>query len=272
MRSVTAAACPALAGIVDGYMGYRFTGFPGGLHRGLPSTSLTLIVSIGPPIDVVAQTNRAQAPRRYRTVVGGLQASAALIAHDGFGEGVQIAVTPIGARALFGMPAGAMWDLSLELDEVIGPIGNELWERLQEVADWRGRFCAIDDVLGRVAGDRRVAPVLARSWSEIAGGEFRSVDEVAARIGWSRQHFAKRFATEYGLAPKLAARIARFDRARRTLFAGGAGSLAELAVRCGYFDQSHLNRDFAEFAGCPPARLLQEEDLPLFQDGELVET
>lgn len=69
-------------------MGYREVGRPGGLHRGLPSQHLTFIVSIGKPIDVVAQTDPAQAPARYDVVVGGLQASSALIAHDGDQEGV----------------------------------------------------------------------------------------------------------------------------------------------------------------------------------------
>src|SRR6266545_4480528 len=92
-----------LAPFVDEYVGYRMVGYPAGIHRGAPSRHMTLIVSIGADIDVVAQSDTAQSPQRYQCVVGGLQASPALIAHDGYQEGVAIELTPIGCRALLGM-------------------------------------------------------------------------------------------------------------------------------------------------------------------------
>lgn len=68
---LTGRPSPVLASVVDRYVGYRLTGFPAGVHRGLPSRFLTMIVSIGAEIDVVAQTDPDQAPRRYRCVLGG---------------------------------------------------------------------------------------------------------------------------------------------------------------------------------------------------------
>src|SRR5262245_19989509 len=45
---------PALAHVVERYIGYRAVGFAPGVHRGLPSRHQTFIVGIGPAIDVVA--------------------------------------------------------------------------------------------------------------------------------------------------------------------------------------------------------------------------
>jgi AraC-like DNA-binding protein len=60
--------------------------------------------------------------------------------------------------------------------------------------------------------------------------------------------------------------VLRFERASRLLRAGtGAGTIAEVPPACGYFDQSHLDRDFAELAGCPPTVWLAEE-VPSVQD------
>ena len=98
VESITRRPAGPLAPFVDRYHGYRIVGAPPGVHRGLPSRHLTFIVSIGPPIDVVAQTDPGQSPARYACVVGGLQAAPALIAHDGNQEGVSVALTPTGSR------------------------------------------------------------------------------------------------------------------------------------------------------------------------------
>lgn len=265
---LTRRPAPPLAPFVDRYVGYRLEGFPPGLHRGLPSRHLTFIVSIGPPIDVVAQTDPAQAPGRYRAVISGLQASSALIAHhDRSSEGVALELTPIGCRALFGMPASEVWNTSLELEDLAGPVGAELWERLQFAPGWPERFAACDEVLGRLLTENSVEPALARSWQLLAASSGATpVNDIAGTIGWTRQHFARRFAGEFGLSPKLAARVVRFDKARRLLQAPFL-SIAQVAHACGYYDQAHLTRDFRELAGVPPGRLLAD-DLPSVQDDD----
>ena len=101
---------PALRPFIERYIGYRLVGFPPGVHRGLPSRHLTFIVSIGEAIDVVAQTDRRRAPARYRMVLSGLQAAPALIAHNGYQEGVAIELTPLGCRGLMGLPARVLHD------------------------------------------------------------------------------------------------------------------------------------------------------------------
>lgn len=277
MREPTAAwvvrrPAPALAHVVERYIGYRATGFPPGVHRGLPSRHQTFIVSIGPAIDVIAHTDPRQAPGRYRAVLSGLQATPALIAHDGNQEGVAIELAPPGCRALLGLPSAALWDTTLELADLTGSAGDELWERLQGNAPWERRFAIVDEVLTRLlADDDPVEPALRRTWGLItAAAGTVPVAEVARTVGWSRQHLARRFAAEYGLTPKLAARVVRFERARRLLEAPGSPrSIAEVAATCGFYDQAHLNRDFAVLAGCSPGRFVASGDLPSFQDEEL---
>ena len=259
---------PRLAGLVDRYVGYRMVGFPAGVHRGVPSPYMTLIVSIGDPIDVVAHTDPSQAPASYRTVVGGLQATSALIAHEGRQEGIAVELTPLGSRFVLGPPARALWDRSLDLEEVLGADARELSDRLQCHQDWDSRFAVLNEVLERRIGDGAAEPALERAWrllTETAGT--LSVEDVARRVGWTRQHLARRFDDEFGATPKLVARIARFDRARTLLVgAGAAASVAGVAAACGYFDQAHMAREFVAFAGVSPSRLLHEEVLPFVQD------
>ena len=263
---------PPLRTFVDSYVGYREIGLPGGLHRGLPSQHLTFIVSIGKPIHVVAQTDAAQAPARYDFVVGGLQASSALIAHDGDQEGVAFELTPAGCRALLGVPAQALWNLSVEAEDVLGRVAVELRERLQLTVGWPARFEVCDDVLGRLL--HRGGPMAAEvgeAWRVVVGsGGSASVGEVATAVGWSRRQLTRRFSDELGLSPKLALRVVRFGRARRMLELPSRPSIAEVAAACGYYDQPHLNRDFVELAGVPPGEWLAAE-VPSVQDGPVQE-
>lgn len=258
---------PGLRHLIDGYLGYRMSGLSPGLHRGLPSRHLTLIVSIGPAIDVVTQTSPGQAPRSYRAVLGGLQASSAVIAYGRQQEGVAIELTPLGSRALLARPASELWDLSVELSDVLGSAGRELWERLQGPASWDERFATCDEVLSR----QRVEAVSDRSldhcWRAlVASGGTVTVSALASATGWSRQYLSRRFRQEFGLQPKLAARIIRFERARRLLDSIPRRlTLSQVALDCGYYDQAHLNRDFSRFAGCTPTQLLADE-VPFFQD------
>jgi AraC-like DNA-binding protein len=265
---VTASPAPRLRPFIDRYVGYRLLGFPPGRHRGLPSQHLTFIVSIGPPIDVAVQSDPGQAPDTYRCVLGGLQAGPALIRHDGNQEGVAIELTPLGSRALLGVPSGALWNLGVECSDVVGRTGQRLWERLQGPATWAQRFTVCDDVLaGLVVATDAVPRELDHAWRELVrtGGTV-AVTQLASDIGWSRQHLARRFDAEFGLGPKLAARIVRFGRARRMLQSTPPFiTIAQVAASCGYYDQAHLDRDFAALAGCSPTAWMAEE-LPSFQD------
>jgi AraC-like DNA-binding protein len=266
----TARPAPVLRPFIDRYIGYRLSGHSPGIHRGLPSRHLTFIVSIGPAIDVVAQTDPRQAPRSYGAVLSGLQASTALISHTGEQEGVAIELTPVGCRALFRMPARAIWDTSLELADVAGGVGKELWERLQGPARWDARFAVCDDVLSRIVdGELAVAPEVRHAWAVLVRtGGGAPVGEVARRVGWTRQHLTRRFGEEFGLGPKLAARIVRFERAARMLGSTPPYvTIAQVAAACGYYDQAHLDREFRALAGTSPSVWLAE-DLPSFQDAD----
>jgi AraC-like DNA-binding protein len=268
---VTALPAPRLQPFIDRYVGYRLLGFAPGRHRGLPSRHLTFVVSVGPAIDVAAQSDPKHAPDSYRCVVGGLQSGPALIHHDGNQEGVTIELTPLGSRALLGVPSRALWNLGVECSDVVGRTGQELWERLQGPATWRHRFAACDEVLSRWVdpADAGVPPALDHAWREmVRTGGTVAVGRLASDVGWTRQHLTRRFDAEFGLGPKLAARIVRFERARRMLQSTPPFvTIAQVAASCGYYDQAHLNRDFAELAGCSPTAWMAEE-LPSFQDAD----
>jgi AraC-like DNA-binding protein len=268
------------------YTGYRQRGVPPARHRGLPSPFLTLIFTLDEPLVLLAHPDPRQPPGPYRTLLGGLHSAPALIAHDGAQSGIQVALRPLGARALLGLPAGELAELDVPAEAVLGGACAELQARARAAPGWPERFAILDEILLRQAGSSNGSgnrpsngpgngpgtapdPEVAWAWRQLlrSGGTTRITD-LAAETGWSGRHLTSRFRAEIGLTPKAAARVIRFDRARHLLIraaaadAGGGQAgyrLAGLAAACGYFDQAHLAREFRSLAGCPPSQWITEE-------------
>ena len=68
----------------------------------------------------------------------------------------------------------------------------------------------------------------------------------------SRRWLEKQFAEQVGISPKEFARITRFNALLTSVGMTPSVSWAELIENFGYYDQSHLNRDFHEFTGQSP--------------------
>ena len=76
-----------------------------------------------------------------------------------------------------------------------------------------------------------------------------SVHEIARSSGWSERRFSQVFREEVGLSPKAWMRIQRFQSAVRRLHAGVELRWADLALACGFYDQSHFANEFRAFSG-----------------------
>lgn len=172
-----------------------------------------------------------------------------------------------GAAGLFlGIPLHGLTDVRADVPDLWGRavadrLDDALWthdltdrQRLRLLERELLRRLALAEMRAPTLGQRAVAAI------ETAHGALR-VDELADGLGVSRQHLALQFRQQVGLTPKLFARICRFRRALDVLRHGGtaggmagaaAHDMAALAAQCGYFDQSHLIRDFHDFAGGAP--------------------
>ncbi len=257
---VRARPVPPLRPYAQSYTGYRDVGLAPAVHRGLPSPHLTLIFTLDDPLVLAQHVDPAQPPGAYWSLLGGLHTTPALITHDGRQSGVQVALNPLGARELLGLPAGEIAGADLDAELVLGPVVTEVRERLLAATGWAERFAVLDRVLLAGLTDRpRVAPEVRHAWGTLLrrGGGV-PIGALAEEVGWSSRHLAGRFTAELGLSPKAAARVIRFDRARRGL-AARPGTVAAVAAAHGYYDQSHLVRDFHAMAGCSPTAWLAEE-------------
>lgn len=92
----------------------------------------------------------------------------------------------------------------------------------------------------------------------LASPESATVTAMASAACLGKKQFERLFSETVGMNPKAYARIARFQKSLKLLqHREDTFSLAQLAYRCGYADQSHLIREFRRFSGHTPRSLLK---------------
>jgi AraC-like DNA-binding protein len=254
----TRAAHPRLGGFVREYTGYTESSAAPLCRQEVPSADVTLILSPSSELrlpDTRGATGRAA---RHTSFVAGLHDRYALVEHGGFQEGVEVRLTPLGARAVFGLPMHELTNRVIELDHLLGREAEELVERMWERRGWEERFEFLDAAIAaRAARAREHSPGVAWAWGRLRATHGRArVRALADELGWSHRRLIARFREQVGMPPKAIGRILRFDRVARLLLDVETPRLAEVAYDCGYYDQAHLNRDFRDFAGTTPGDYL----------------
>jgi AraC-like DNA-binding protein len=238
---------PALAGVVTTAIDYtERTGAP--VRRTeLPLLGAVLHVTLGPEIVV--------GDEHLGSFAAGLWDGPVVTGHDGAQAGYMLYLDPLGAAGLLRMPVRELTNVSVALEDVLGPLAGELEERLAAARGADERHAIAQRLLarrlaGRPSPPRELRHVVRRLDATHGGAR---VEALAAEVGWSRRHLTGRFREELGLAPKTVARLARVAHAASLLRAGG--DLAGIAYACGYADQPHFNRDVREFTGRTPGEL-----------------
>jgi AraC family transcriptional regulator len=84
-----------------------------------------------------------------------------------------------------------------------------------------------------------------------------TVSELARECGLSSGYFTRAFRQTTGVTPHQWLIGKRIERARQLLLGNGLG-LADIALVCGFVDQSHFSRVFAKLEGESPGRWRQQ--------------
>ena len=252
---VTRPPAPALRPYLRDLCGYTET--TPGLHRRreFPLPQVVVIFEFGPPVRI-HDRGSSDSWRFPGGFVAGVDDGVSLTEHDGFQQGLQANLTPLGGRVLFGLPMSELTGRVVSLDDALPPAHRGLAARLHGQRDWDARFDLFEQVLGeRIAGAPPPSGPVTWAVREIEerGGAV-DVRALARAMGYSQRHTIALFREHVGVPPKRLARLVRFDRLIRHLKQGGEGTWADLALQFGYYDQSHLVRDVREFTGITPTR------------------
>jgi AraC family transcriptional regulator len=134
--------------------------------------------------------------------------------------------------------------------------------------EMEGRAMLLLDALLEVHGGARTS---VRTSGGLSGWQLRRVtdfmtdhaaedlalDQLAAQVNFSAKHFARAFRQSTGVPPHRWLIERRIDRAKAFLIDGDL-SLAEIALACGFADQSHFTAAFRRSTGLTPGAYRRE--------------
>jgi AraC-like DNA-binding protein len=231
---------------------------PHARERILPSGTLELVINLHEDEFRIYDAANRRPPKRFRgAIVSGAYRGPFVIDTEEHASVIGVHFAPGGAAPFLGAPPEHLADAHLDLETLWSRQASELRERLSEAQSPAKRFGILENALlarlrhpsGHHGAVRAALEHIARPGVAVA--------EVADRVGLSHRRLIEVFTAEVGLPPKLFGRLQRFQRAMAVVEAAPSVDWAQLAVGCGYYDQSHLIRDFVEFSGFSPADLLR---------------
>ena len=212
----------------------------------LPATATAVRVLPDAAIDLVVAGGRVR--------VAGPDTGAVVERLPAGGSVLGFQLRPGAAGALLGVPASALRDERVDLEDLWGRAGRALAGAVDEDAAPAEVAAAVEQRLAQQAaaapdGDPLAEPLLHRL---AAGGP---TEGLAGELGLGERQLRRRAAAAFGYGPKVLARVLRFAAAVDRLRAAPGVPLAVLAVETGYADQAHLTHESRALSGLSPGQL-----------------
>lgn len=161
---------------------------------------------------------------------------------------VGLRLRPAGAQALLQSSPLSLPHQTAEAADVFGRSWNAWVDRIQDDPSPAASLALLMEFAGaRLRGD--VHAERARRATMLQQAALRLATPQDA-MGLSERQFERVFAATFGLRPKLFQRVARVEGLLRDALRSGKAD-AEVALRHGYYDQSHMARDVRALAGAP---------------------
>ena len=246
---------PPLSKFVDNFWLYEGNEAEPKTERILPTGTLELVINLRQNELLFYNAERPEDCSRFSgAIVSGAHGCGFTPGTAGEAFIIGVHFKPGGAFSFLGLPAGDLADTHVDLEKLWGSSADRLRERLCEAKTSAERFQLLQEALlsrlcHGVEQHYAVSAALEIFGKSQAGPTVR---EAAKYLGLSQRRFIQLFKAEVGMTPKLFNRIQRFQKTRTFIQQNPSPNWAALALDLGYFDQSHLIREFLEFSGLSP--------------------
>lgn len=225
-------------------------------ERVLPSGCLQIVISLSSHDLNYGEVDGTASEKHSRAVVMGVCDRFQIIDTAGVEELAGIVIRPGGFTGLFNERADLLFRQSAALEDFWR--GPQLAAGVSSLKAPIQKLRHLDKELSSLAQNRSHRSEIANYAVHLFRNKGLSISRCAHSIGISERWLSQIFREEVGIAPRLWCRIQRFQDITRLLRAGNNVSWADLAVSCGYYDQSHFANDFRAFAGLDATAYLMQ--------------
>ncbi|MBI1852112.1 MAG: AraC family transcriptional regulator [Planctomycetes bacterium] len=195
-----------------------------------------------------------------RGIVVGAMTRATVVQLESRVDVMGVRFRPGAAGVLLGLPLCEITDQAIALGDLWSRDGARIDADLAEAPSIAARVSLLDRFLSvRLRGVSARDRLVARAIDAVQSSRgLLSVDGLAASTGLGGRQLERLFAVGVGIGPKAFCRVARFRNAISILTHRPSVGWTTLACDAGYFDQSHLIREFKQFAGVAPGEYRRE--------------
>lgn len=82
-----------------------------------------------------------------------------------------------------------------------------------------------------------------------------TIGSLAEKVNYSERNLRRIFQSELGVSPKELIRIIQFQSLLQELFRGTEATFTDVALKYGYYDQSHVIKNFKAYYGVSPRHI-----------------
>lgn len=248
---------PALSPFIKSLWYCRHPNAAHGRQVILPSGHMQVVISLtdAPLNDCSAGLTAPTQPQAFAVLTGMFSRYQVIDSAD-LAHLIGIVFRPGGTTPFFSTCSHLFTNLETSLEDIWSTNARSLRDQLCEAPTPQARFDALEaHLLLRLRRNKLSTPHpligYALQTLDAAPGT-TTVAELTRSIGLSPRRFSELFSRHVGVSPKLYARIQRFQQAVQMLHRGTEVPWSELALTCGYYDQSHFANDFRAFSGISP--------------------
>jgi AraC-like DNA-binding protein len=239
---------------MEGWMPFRHQKIP-------PTPALNLQINLGDALQMVESHRINSSTSLTESWLGGLYGVHHSVNWTSYIRLYGARFKPNGAHPFLGFPLSEVYNQVVALDAVWGRWASEIRERLHAAPTIETGLVLFErwlhDRLHETPRTTNEQNIVEYAISEISQNYgILSIRALSDHIGISQNHLGTLFKRVVGTSAKELARLYRFEHVLRSIDHIHPIDWTQLAQQWGYYDLSHLNKEFVAFTGDSPTDYL----------------
>jgi len=202
-----------------------------------------------------AVTTRLLSAKEHHIFLVGIQTHPTTIASTATETGtIGIELTPKGLYHLFKLSMHEITNQMVSFEEVFGPPGARLQNRVGDAEDPKAKIALLQTALTHLLQQNEKEYALLDHTLDLLAGThgMMRVQELAAHLGYTKRYLDRLFQEHVGVSPKSLASILRFQEVYQGWMQHQSPPFFRDQWPAYYYDQSHFIKEFKRFTGFTP--------------------